>query len=191
MIWRLAAGFAAGSLAAFFAAWLVMGPALMQWPLELVQHWRAVQGVQPDIASIHALYYPALSGTLKVAALAVVMLAGLAYCLWSLAHSTDPLRRGMTALLLWIAWLPFVHSYDTLLLLPVMGWLLLPAGDGWRRLSVESAAWAFAIIPFVYFLGLRAGYFNGFTAIAVAALLIAWHRAALGQAAPAMERIAA
>ncbi|HYY88771.1 MAG TPA: hypothetical protein VFA49_08245, partial [Chloroflexota bacterium] len=81
--------------------------------------------------------------------------------------------------------------YDTLLLVPVMGWLLMPAGDGWRRLSVEYAAWAFAIIPFAYFLGLRAGYFNGFTAIAVIALLIAWHRAALSQPVPALEGIAA
>ena len=191
MTWRLALGFAGGSLAAFIVAWLVMGAGLLQWPLELIQHWRAVQGVQPDIASIHSLYYPALSGSLKVVALALTMFAGLAYAIWSLSRTVEPLRRGLTVLLLWIAWLPFVHSYDTLLLLPVIGWLLLPAGDGWRRITVECAAWAFAILPFAYFLGLRAGYFNGFTAFAVIALLIAWHRAAISQPTPARERLAA
>jgi hypothetical protein len=190
-IWRLGLGFVAGSLAAFFAAWLEMGAALLQWPLELVQHWRAVQGLQPDIASVHALYYPASSGPLKVAALTVVMLAGLTYAIWSLRRTADPVRRGLTILLLWIAWLPFVHSYDTLLLLPVLGWLLVPAGEGWRRIGVECAAWAFAILPFAYFLGLRAGYFNGFSAIAVVILLVAWHRAALTRPTTTRELVAA
>jgi hypothetical protein len=78
--------------------------------------------------------------------------------------------------LLWFALLPYVHSYDALLLLPVVAFLLEPDLRGWADPFTELALWSFAIIPFGYFVGLHLGFFNGFTAIPVALLLFAWHR---------------
>jgi len=54
--------------------------------------------------------------------------------------------------------------------------LLGPRLEGWADPLVEITIWAFLILPLCYFLGLRFGYFNGFTAIPVALLLLAWHR---------------
>ena len=42
--------------------------------------------------------------------------------------------------------------------------------------------WAFLVFPFCYFLGFRFGYFNGFTAIPVALLLLVWHRRRIARA---------
>jgi len=87
-----------------------------------------------------------------------------------------PLARGLTLLLFWFALLPYVHSYDALLLLPVVAFLLEADLSGWADPFTEVALWAFAIVPFGYFVGWHVGFFNGFTAVPVALLLLAWHR---------------
>ncbi|TME54745.1 MAG: DUF2029 domain-containing protein [Chloroflexi bacterium] len=173
---RLLISFAAGSALAFAAAAVALPGSLIHWPNEILSHWRAVQGPQPDIASVHSLYYPALTGSVKTIALLLVLMAGCGYGLWALRRVRAPLARGLTALLLWFALLPYVHSFDAVLLLPVLAFLLAPDLRGWADPVAEIALWAFAIVPFAYFVGWHAGFFNGFTAIPVALLLLAWHR---------------
>jgi Glycosyltransferase family 87 len=189
---RLLISFAAGSALALGVAALALPGVLTHWANELVSHWRAVQGPQPDIASIHSFYYPALTGPAKTIALLLVLLAGGAYGLWALRRVRAPMTRGLTLLLLWFAFLPYVHSFDAILLLPVLAYLLQPDLRGWADPIAEVALWAFAIVPFAYFVGLHLGFFNGFTAIPVALLLLAWHRRVV-MAAPAAipERLAA
>ncbi len=173
---RLLISFAAGSLVAFGAAALALPGVLTHWPNEILSHWRAVQGPQPDIASIHSFYYPALTGPLKTVALFLVALAGCGYALWAWPRVRAPLARGLTLLLLWFALLPYVHSFDAILLLPVLAFLLENDLRGWVDPVAEVALWAFAIVPFAYFVGWHVGFFTGFTAIPVALLLLAWHR---------------
>src|SRR3989441_9414408 len=173
---RLLISFAAGSVLAFGAAALALPGVLIHWPAEILSHWRAAQGAQPDIASIHSFYYPALSGPYKNIALIFVMLAGCAYAAWALRRVHIPLARGLTLLLLWFVLLPYVHSFDAMLLLPVLAVLIGPDQRGWSDATTEAAVWAFAIVPFAYFVGWHFGFFNGFTAIPIALLLLAWHR---------------
>ncbi|HET9849913.1 MAG TPA: glycosyltransferase 87 family protein [Candidatus Dormibacteraeota bacterium] len=176
---RLLISFVGGSVLAFGAAALALPGVLIHWPAEILSHWRAAQGTQPDIASIHSFYYPALSGPLKTIALVVVMLSGCAYAAWALRRIRAPLARGLTVLLLWFVLLPYVHSFDAILLLPVLTVLLAPDLRGWEDATTEVALWAFAIVPFGYFVGWHLGFFNGFTAIPIALLLLAWHRRAV------------
>ena len=173
---RLLISFAAGTVLAFGAAALALPGVLIHWPAEILSHWRAVQGPQPDIASIHSFYYPALMGPFKTIALVVVILAGCAYAAWALRRVRSPRARGLTLLLLWFVLLPYVHSFDAILLLPVLAFLLAPGQAGWADATTEVAVWAFAIVPFAYFVGWHVGFFNGFTAIPIALLLLAWHR---------------
>jgi len=173
---RLLVSFAAGSALAFGAASLALPGVLIHWANELFTQWRAVQGAQPDIASMHSFYYPALTGPVKTIALALVLLMGAAYAGWALPRVRGPLARGLTLLLLWFALLPYVHSYDAVLLLPVVAFLLEPDLSGWADPFTEVALWALAIVPFGYFVGWHVGFFNGFTAVPVALLLLAWHR---------------
>ena len=187
---RLLISFAAGSVVAFGAAALALPGVLRHWPNEILSHWRAVQGPQPDIASVHSFYYPALTGSFKTIALLVVLLAGCAYTLWALRRLRAPLARGLTLLLLWFALLPYVHSFDAILLLPVVAVLLGRDLDGWADPIGEAVLWAFAIVPFAYFVGLHVGFFNGFTALPVAVLLLAWHRRVV-IASPMPEALAA
>jgi hypothetical protein len=133
---RLLLGFCGGSLVAFGVAVLALPGVLGHWANELMSHWRAAQGIQPDVASIHSFYYPALGG---------------------------------------FALLPYVHSFDAILLLPLVTVLLGPSLRGWADPLTEIVVWAFAILPFGYFIGLRFGFFNGFSAIPVLVLLLAWH----------------
>jgi hypothetical protein len=176
---RMLISFAAGSVVAFGAAALALPGVLVHWPNEILSHWRAVQGPQPDIASIHSFYYPALTGPVKTVALVAVLLAGCGYALWAWRRARTPLSRGLTLLLLWFVLLPYVHSFDALLLLPVLAILLGPDLRGWADPVAEVALWAFSTIPFAYFVGVHVGFFNGFTAIPVALLLLAWHRRVL------------
>ncbi len=187
---RLLAGLGFGTVAALALAWTVLGSGLLHWPLELIQHWRALQGLQPDVASIHAFYYPALEGPLKTVVLVLTLLALAAYASWALRRLPDAQTRGMTVLLLWVLALPYVHSLDTLLLLPIAATLLRPALDGWADRWMELALWAFMLLPLCYFLGLRIGFFNGFSAIAVALLAVAWHNRMLRHPLPALEAVA-
>jgi hypothetical protein len=180
---RLLISFAAGSVLAFGAAALALPGVLIHWPAEILSHWRAAQGQQPDIASIHSFYYPALSGPLKTTALLVVILAGCAYTTGALRRVRTPLARGLTLLLMWFVLLPYVHSFDAILLLPVLAVLLAPDLRGWGDPTTELAVWALAIVPFAYFIGWHLGFFNGFTAIPIAVLLLAWHRAVVIPAA--------
>ena len=173
---RLLLTFAAGSVLAFGAAALALPGVLIHWPAEILSHWRAAQGSQPDIASIHSFYYPALSGPFKTIALLLVVLAGCAYAAWALGRVRSPLARGLTVLLLWFALLPYVHSFDAILLLPLLAVLVAADQRGWGNATTEATVWAFAIIPFAYFVGWHVFFFNGFTAIPVALLLLAWHR---------------
>jgi len=173
---RLLISFAAGSVLAFGAAALALPGVLIHWPAEILSHWRAAQGPQPDIASIHSFYYPALSGPFKTGALIFVVLAGCAYAAWALRRVHAPLARGLTLLLLWFVLLPYVHSFDAILLLPLLAVLLAADQRGWGGATTEAALWAFAIVPFAYFVGWHVFFFNGFTAIPIALLLLAWHR---------------
>lgn len=172
---RLLISFGAGSVLAFGVAALALPGVLVHWPAEILSHWRAAQGQQPDIASIHSFYYPALAGSLKTAALFAVVIAGCAYAAWALRRIRAPLARGLTLLLLWFVLLPYVHSFDAILLLPLLAVLLESNLAGWGDAATEVALWAFTIVPFGYFLGWHLGFFNGFTAIPVALLLLAWH----------------
>ncbi len=173
---RLLITFALGSVLAFGSAALALPGVLIHWPAEILSHWRAAQGSQPDIASIHSFYYPALSGPLKTIALLFVVLVGCAYAAWALRRVRVPLARGLTFLLLWFALLPYVHSFDAILLLPVLAVLVAADQRGWGDATTEATIWAFAIIPFAYFVGWHVFFFNGFTAIPMALLLLAWHR---------------
>jgi hypothetical protein len=172
---RLLLGFCGGSLVAFGVAVLALPGVLGHWANELMSHWRAAQGIQPDVASIHSFYYPALSGPAKTAALVAVMAAGAAYAVWAIRRAPNARSRGLTLLLLWFALLPYVHSFDAILLLPLVTVLLGPSLRGWADPLTEIVVWAFAILPFGYFIGLRFGFFNGFSAIPVLVLLLAWH----------------
>jgi len=173
---RLLLGFSGGSAVALGVAALALPGVLGHWANELMSHWRAAQGIQPDVASIHSFYYPALTGPLKTVALIIVLAAGAAYTVWAIRRETDARRRGLTLLLLWFALLPYVHSYDAILLLPLVACLLRPDLSGWADPLTEVVVWGFAILPFGYFIGLRFGFFNGFTAVPVLLLLLAWHR---------------
>jgi hypothetical protein len=98
-------------------------------------------------------------------------------------RAANPQTRGLTLLIIWLFALPFVQSYDLILLLPVVALLLGPRLEGWADPLVELTVWGFAVIPLLYFLGARLGYFNGFTAIPFLVLVIAWHRRMLRQPA--------
>ena len=89
---------------------------------------------------------------------------------------TTTLGSGLTVLLLWFALLPYVHSFDAIVLLPLLAVLVAADQRGWGDATTEATVWAFAIIPFAYFVGWHVLFFNGFTAIAMALLLLAWHR---------------
>lgn len=172
---RLLRSFLLSSLAAFAGAfwWLHLG--FFGWPLQVPRMWQAVQGPQPDISSLESFFYPGLAGPVRTVALTLALVAATAYGFLAMRRSTG-VRRGLTLLFLWLAALPFVQSYDLVLLAPVVLVLLEADLHGFRDPLLETAIWAFAVFPFFYFLGARIGFFNGFTAIPVALLLYAWHR---------------
>jgi hypothetical protein len=143
--------------------------------------WQSVQGVQPDIASVESFFYPGLSGWMKTVALAITLAAAIAYGIWLTRRAPDRPARGLTVLLVWMAALPFVQSYDLILLVPLIAVLLARNLDGWNNRLTELAVWSFMTVPLLYFVGLRFGYFNGFSAIPVVILLIAWHRHIVGR----------
>ncbi len=188
---RMLAGFLAGSAVAFGAAALVLRGGFFDWPLQIPRMWQAVQGLQPDMASIESFAYPGLHGWPKTAVLVLTLLAAAVYLLWAFRRTTDQRVRGLTLLLIWLAALPFVQSYDMILLVPVIAGLLGSELDGWRDPLVEATVWAFVTLPLCYFLGFRFGYFNGFTAIPMSLLLIAWHRRMLTRVRPAAVEAAA
>ncbi len=172
---RLLGAFAAGTAAAFGIAALALGGRLIGWPLEIPRFWQAVQGPQPDFASVHSFYYPGLHGWPKTAALLVVLAAAGAYARWAFRRDTGANARGLTLLLVWLGALPFVQSYDMILLLPSVVWLLGSGLEGWADVRLELMLWALLLFPLGYLIGLRLGYFNGFSAIPVALLAFAWH----------------
>jgi hypothetical protein len=97
---------------------------------------------------------------------------------------------GMTLLVIWLCAVPFVHSFDAILLLPVVAILVEPTLRGLDDPWVELAIWAFALCPLLYFTGLHLGPLNGFGAIPVALTAWAWHRRIVAPAPPAMEAAA-
>jgi hypothetical protein len=187
---RLLGSFAVGSAVAFGIAAIVLGSAFFEWPLQVPKMWQAVQGPQPDIASIQSFYYPGLSGWPKTLSLALTLAAAAVYAVWALRRAPAARERGLSLLLVWLCALPFVQSYDMILLLPVLAVLLGPQLADWAKRWVELAVWAFLLFPLLYFLGLRIGFFNGFTAVPVTLLAVAWHRRVLA-ARPAAEEPAA
>jgi len=188
---RLISGFAVASAGLFGLMFAVMGWHFLEWPLQVPRMWQAVQGLQPDIASVESFFYPGLSGWLKTAALLVTLLVAVAYSIWAIRRAPDTHIRGATVLILWLFALPFVQSYDLVLLLPAVAVLLGPRLAGWDDPLVELTVWGFAVIPLLYFLGARLGYFNGFTVIPFSLLVIAWHRRMLQRpAVPAQVRAA-
>lgn len=188
---RMIGGFVAASAAAFGFAAAVMGLHFLEWPLQVPRMWQAVQGLQPDIASIESFFYPGLSGWIKTAALVLTLLAAILYGGWAIRRAPDAHTRGLTLLIIWLFALPFVQSYDLILLLPAVGLLLGPRLDGWADVLVELTVWGFVVIPLLYFLGARLGYFNGFTVIPFSLLVIAWHRRIRARSAvPAQVRAA-
>jgi Glycosyltransferase family 87 len=188
---RAITGFVMASAGAFGLMAAIMGLRFFEWPLQVPRMWQAVQGLQPDIASVESFYYPGLHGWVKTAALLVTLLAAVAYGVWALRRAPDAHSRGLTLLIIWLFALPFVQSYDLVLLLPVIALLLGPQLDGWADPLVELTVWGFAVIPLLYFLGARLGYFNGFTVIPFSLLVIAWHQRMLRRpAVPAQVRAA-
>jgi len=173
---RVISGFVVASAGAFGLMAAIMGLRFLEWPLQVPRMWQAVQGLQPDIASVESFYYPGLQGWVKTAALLVTLLAAVAYGIWAMRRARDAHSRGLTLLIIWLFALPFVQSYDLILLLPVIALLLGPQLDGWADPLVELTVWGFAVIPLLYFLGARLGYFNGFTVIPFSLLVIAWHQ---------------
>ena len=188
---RVISGFVAASAAAFGVMAAVMGLHFLEWPLQVPRMWQAVQGLQPDMASVESFFYPGLSGWLKTAALLITLLSAVGYGFWAMRRARDAHTRGLTLLMLWLFALPFVQSYDLVLLLPAIAVLLGPRLEGWEDPLVELAIWGFAVIPLLYFLGARVGYFNGFTVIPFSLLVIAWHQRMLRRpAVPAQVRAA-
>lgn len=173
---RIAAWFVVASAGMFGLAVTVMGSAFVEWPLQVPRMWQAVQGLQPDIASVESFFYPGLHGWPKTAALVLTLLAVLGYGAWAIRRAPDARTRGLTLLLLWLFALPFVQTYDLILLLPAVAVLLGPQLEGWDDPMIELTVWALAIVPLGYSLGFRLGYFNGFSAIPLTLLVVAWHR---------------
>src|SRR5438128_1572854 len=109
---------------------------------------------------------------------------------WYLAWRGHPVAGGLALTLVWIKpnlglALPLVVALlepaaaRRLLLTFAAGSVLAfvaAAQRGWGDATTEATVWAFAIIPFAYFVGWHVFFFNGFTAIPVALLLLAWHR---------------
>ena len=188
---RMISGFVVASAGAFGLMAAVMGLRFLEWPLQVPRMWQAVQGLQPDIASVESFFYPGLTGWVKTAALLITLLAAVAYGVWAIRRASDAHTRGLTLLIIWLFALPFVQSYDLVLLLPAIALLLGPRLEGWEDPVVELTVWGFAVIPLLYFLGARLGYFNGFTVIPFSLLVIAWHRRMLRRPAlPAQVRAA-
>jgi len=187
---RLLVGFAAGTLAAFAIAGALLGAGLWEWPKGIIQLWQSVQGTQPDIASLHSFYYPLLSGWPKMAALVLASAAMGAYAVVALRRSKTPALRAVTFLVIWLCALPYVHSFDTILLLPAFAMLVGPTLRGFEDRWVELAVWGFAVMPLLFFTGAHIGPFNGFSAIPVAATAWAWHRRMVAPT-PATLRVAA
>lgn len=188
---RVIGGFLVASAGAFGLAAAVMGWHFLEWPLQVPRMWQAVQGLQPDIASVESFFYPGLSGWAKTAALVLTLVAAVVYGGWAIRRAPDAHTRGLTLLIIWLFALPFVQSYDLILLLPAIALLLGPRLAGWDDPLVELTIWGFAIVPLLYFLGARLGYFNGFTAIPLSLLVVAWHRRMLARSdAPAQVRAA-
>jgi len=188
---RMMSGFVVASAGAFGLMAAVMGLRFLEWPLQVPRMWQAVQGLQPDIASVESFFYPGLSGWVKTAALLVTLLAAVAYGGWAIRRAPDAHTRGLTLLIIWLFALPFVQSYDLVLLLPAIGLLLGRRLEGWEDPLVELTVWGFAIVPLLYFLGARLGYFNGFTVIPFSLLVIVWHRRMLRRPAVPAQVMAA
>jgi glycosyl transferase family 87 len=188
---RMLSGFVVASAAAFGLMAAVMGLHFLEWPLQVPRMWQAVQGLQPDMASVESFFFPGLRGWVKTAALLLTLPVAVGYGVWAIRRAPDAHTRGLTLLILWLFALPFVQSYDLILLLPAMALLLGPRLDGWEDPLIELTVWGFAVIPLLYFLGARLGYFNGFTVIPFSLLVIAWHRRMLRRpAVPAQVRAA-
>jgi hypothetical protein len=188
---RMLSAFVIASAGLFGLMAAVMGLHFLEWPLQVPRMWQAVQGLQPDIASVESFYYPGLTGWVKTMALVLTLLVAIAYGAWAMRRAPDAHTHGLTLLIIWLFALPFVQSYDLILLLPVVALLLGPRLDGWEDPLVELTVWGFAVIPLLYFLGARLGYYNGFTVIPFSLLVVAWHRRMLRQpAVPAQVRAA-
>src|SRR5437764_739779 len=86
---RVIAGFIAASAVAFGAATVVLQAGFLEWPLQIPRMWQAVQGIQPDIASIESFFYPGLQGWPKMAALLLTMGAAAGYAAWALRRARD------------------------------------------------------------------------------------------------------
>lgn len=187
---RLLAGFALGSLALFGVALAILRADLLDWPRGILQLWRAVQGPQPDIASLHSFYYPLLGGWVKMVGLALACAALLAYGAWAMRRSPSRPIAGVTLLLLWLCAIPYAHSFDAILLLPVVATLVGRTQRGLEDPLVEIILFAFAVLPLLYFMGAHLGPFNGFAAIPVAITAWAWQRRILAPS-PALLEVAA
>ncbi|HEY8679218.1 MAG TPA: glycosyltransferase family 87 protein [Candidatus Dormibacteraeota bacterium] len=186
---RVLLGFGAGSVAAFALAAIVLHGALLEWPGVVLGQWSgALQ--QADMASVNAFYYPALHNVLRQAALGLVLLAAAGYLARAFTRCPAPRTRALTVLLLTVLAAPYAHSYDSLLLLPVLVVLLGPTLQGWRDAGVELALWAFVTLPLLYFAGFHVGYLNGFTAIPVVLLGLAWHRQVIARPPARLEAAA-
>jgi hypothetical protein len=186
---RLLLGFGAGSVAAFALAAIVLHGALVEWPGVVLGQWSgALQ--QADMASVNAFYFPVVHGAARQAALGLVLLAAAGYLAWAFTRCRVPRGRALTVLLLAVLAAPYAHSYDSLLLLPVMVVLLGPTLRGFGDAAVELALWAFVTLPLLYFASFHLGALNGFTAVPVALLGLAWHRHVIAPAPAPLEAAA-
>ena len=173
---RLLLNFLMVSVAALAVAVAVLRAGIFEWPASLVHFWTTVRVHPWDVASLQAFTYTALPPSLAPLGIGLLALALTTYT-WRLWYRCrDARERGLTLLILWFCLLPYVHSYDAVLLLPVMLLLLGP----WDRAAVdpwaEAALWAGLTLPLFFFAGFHLGAFNGFTAVPVTLLLLAWWR---------------
>src|SRR6202158_5804361 len=105
---RLISGFVVASAGAFGLMAAIMGLHFLEWPLQVPRMWQAVQGLQPDIASVESFFYPGLTGWVKSTALLATLLAVGAHCVWAIRRAPHARTRGLTLLILWLFALPFV-----------------------------------------------------------------------------------
>jgi hypothetical protein len=172
---RLIGGFGAGTLVAFGVATLLVPSGIPGWVSALLGQWSGPLQ-ETDLASVDAFFAPALSGWPRQISVLLILgtAAALAIRLIRRLHSPEP--RALTVLIMFMAAAPYAHSYDTLLLVPVLLALIGPSLEGWKDLLTEVGMWTFMIMPLGYFLGFHLGYFNGFAAIPVVLLTVAWVR---------------
>src|SRR3982074_1286220 len=99
------------------------------------------------MTSVESFLCPGLGGWIKTAALLLTLLAAVGYGSWAIRRAPDAHSRGLTVLILWLFALPFVQSYDLILVLPAVALLPRPRPDRWEDPTGEPHIRGVAPIP--------------------------------------------